>query len=191
MDKFRRFLFRILKPITMVLGHIHFSPKERDIKAHDVMNMFSILQTGDVLLSYTKGELTNTLIDGEYKHCGIYTGQGVVVEAVGHGVRAVTLEEFAASKDKIAICRPLFALDAVCSKAADIAVEQIGKPYDYGFEPNEEAFYCAELVAFCYNKATDGATPFVPREVMGVATVLPVDYKLAKSKFKTVAEVPA
>lgn len=186
----RRILIRLIAPMSKVIGHIYLAPKHREIKAHDVQFLFDHMKPGDVLLSYTKGELTNVFIEGEFKHCAIYVGDGYVVEAIGRGVTENLLEDFCASKDKIAVCRPLFCGDDVMISACQIAMDQRGKPYDYGFEPNEQAFYCAELVAYCYNKATEGKSPFTPRSVMGVETVLPVDYKLAAKKFSLVMERP-
>jgi uncharacterized protein YycO len=187
----RRYLIRALYPISRLIGHVYMAPKAREIRARDVDAILEIVRKGDVLITYSVGEFTNILIEGEYKHCAVYIGLGYVVEAVGHGVHKVLFDDFCASKDKIAVCRPLFCGEYEMSLAAEFCSKQIGKPYDYSFEPTEDAFYCAELAAEAYKIATNGKTPFLPRKTMGVDTVLPVDFKLAVSKFKVVVEKPA
>lgn len=174
----------------MLVGKIHLAPKQRCIKANDVNYLAEVLLPGDVLLSFSLGELTNRFIEGEFKHCAIYAGSTRIIEAVGSGVRGESLEDFCASKDSIAVVRSKFCTAAVSKRAVDFAESQIGKPYDYEFEPNESSFYCAELIAKAYDVATDGQTPFKYREVLGVSTVLPIDFKLAVKKFDLITERP-
>jgi hypothetical protein len=190
LETLRRYILKALKPFNKVLGHIYLAPKYRDIKHAHVLKLEDNLQPGDVLLSFSKGELTNWLIDGEYKHCAMYVGAGEVVEAVGHGVITCDIEDFCATKDKIAVVRPTFCTGEEAFEAVKIALLQKGKDYDYYFEPSEQSFYCAELIAYSYQVATKFTSPFVAREVMGIKTVLPSDFKLAATKFQVVIEVP-
>jgi len=148
------------------------------------------LKKGDVILSKSIGELTNWLISGEYKHCALYLGDDKVIEAVKDGVRITDLDYFCVSKDYLAICRPRFADDATADKAVFYAVEHKNAKYDFNFCPSEEAFYCAELVTAAYRYALGGQSPFTVRKIMGIDTVLPVDFKLARDKFVTVLELP-
>lgn len=187
---FRRLLIRALLPVTKLLGHIYLAPKSRAIRRYDIEAIVEELINGDVVLSYTSGEISNYLIPGEYKHCGIYAGNNKIIEATSKGVVLTEIDDFCSNKDKIAICRPLFCDERKMLKAVTYARDRRGSPYDYYFEPNEHAFYCAELIAKAYYYATDGLTPFETRESLGVHTVLPIDFKLAKSKFETVLERP-
>ena len=155
-----------------------------------INSMLGVLRAGDVLVSFSFGELTNLFIEGKYKHAAMYVGNGKVVEAVGQGVHALDFEEFCASKDKIAILRSVFCTQETCKIAAMNVVSQIGKPYDYYFELSEKSFYCAELITWAYFNATIGLSPFTKRETMGVQTVLPIDFYNAKAKFEIVMERP-
>jgi uncharacterized protein YycO len=145
---------------------------------------------GDVVLSFTRGEITNLLIEGDFKHCGIYAGSGKIIEATSRGVVLTELEDFCSSKDRIAVCRPTFCSEKEIIAAVRYARDRKGSEYDYYFEPNENAFYCAELIAKAYDYGTSGRSPFFRRDVWGVDTVLPIDFKLAYKKFNTVVEVP-
>ncbi len=189
-ENFRRYLLKFMKPISKFLGHLYLAPKARKINTKHVLKLEELLQPGDVLLTYSEGELTNYFIEGEYKHCAMYIGQGQIVEAIGRGVSIADLEDFCASKDKIGVFRASFCTGLEAFNAVKIALKQQGKAYDYGFEPNEAAFYCAELVAYSFQVATNYTSPFVRREVMGVTTILPTDFKQASKKFSCVVEMP-
>lgn len=186
----RRFLIRLLLPITKLLGHMYLAPKSRAIRRHEVDSLEESLALGDVVLSYTSGELTNLLIEGEYKHCGIYAGSSKIIEATSKGVTITELDDFCASKDKVGVFRSKFCSEKQKIAAVRYARDRRGSSYDYYFEPNEHAFYCAELIAKAYDYATAGNSPFTRRDIWGVETVLPIDFKLATSKFESVVEVP-
>ncbi len=190
MDKLRRFLIRALKPVSVFIGRIYYAPKHRAIKARDVFDLAGTLRAGDILVSFSLGELTNYFIEGDFKHAAMYIGSDRVVEAIGKGVSINSLDDFCSGKDRIAVLRPLFCDETTCRVAAMNAVSQLGKPYDYYFEMSEQSFYCAELITWAYFNATIGTSPFVKRQVMGVDTVLPNDFYLAKSKFELVIERP-
>ena len=189
-QKFRRFLIRTLKPLSVFIGRLHYAPKHRAVKASHVYDMGNVLRPGDVLITFSLGELTNYFIEGDFKHAALYVGNNKVVEAIGKGVSVTDFEDFCSGKDRIAIMRPLFCTAETCKIAAMNAASQIGKPYDYYFEMGEKAFYCAELITWAYFNATIGTSPFTKRTVMGAETVLPVDFYLAKSKFELVIERP-
>jgi uncharacterized protein YycO len=152
--------------------------------------MASVIKMGDVIVTFSRGELTNYFIDGEYKHAAIYVGNGNIIQAIGKGVEIESFEDFCASKDRLAILRPLFCDSATSKIAAMAAVSQIGHPYDYYFEIGDDSFYCAELIEWAYNFATRGLSTFVRKDVLGVSTVLPSDFYNAKSKFQLVIERP-
>lgn len=186
----RRYLVRILKPLCVYLGRLHYSPKDRLIRASMVDAMCEVIQAGDVIVAFSRGELTSYFIEGEFKHAAMYIGAGQIIQAIGTGVSTENFEDFCASKDRIAILRPKFCDESYCKIAAMNATSQLGKPYDYYFEIGDGAFYCAELVEWAYRFATNGASPFTKKDVLGVDTVLPSDFYLAKSKFAIVIERP-
>lgn len=172
------------------MGKIHIAPHARKILSHDVIAIEDALLPGDGILTFSDGELTNYFIEGEYKHCAMYLGTGQVIEAIGKGVTLTDLDDFCASKDKICVVRPKFCTFDERLKAVKYALTQVGTAYDYEFNPNLDSFYCAELYTQALQMATSFTSPFFPREVLGVMTVLPVDFKLATKKFEVVIERP-
>lgn len=190
LTEIRRYLVRILKPLCVYFGKLHYPPHERLIRSRMITSMSEVIRAGDVIVTYSRGEFTNRFIDGKFKHAAIYVGAGCVIQAVGAGVSSERFEDFCASKDKIAVLRPKFCDESTCKIAAMNATSQIGKPYDYYFELGDGAFYCAELIQWAYRHATYGGSTFVKKDVLGVETVLPSDFYMAKSKFALVIECP-
>jgi len=186
----RGFIIRLLKPVSILLGKLRYSPIQRNIRASMIDQIKDVIEIGDVIVTYSQGELTNYFIDGPYKHAAIYIGDDNIIQAVGKGVELESFEDFCASKDRIAILRPLFCDSETRKIAAMAAVSQIGHSYDYYFEIGNDSFYCAELIEWAYNFATGGRSTFVKRDVLGTNTVLPSDFYNAKSKFKLVIERP-
>lgn len=68
------------------------------------------LLAGDVLFCGQakrdkRTELIQSTTDGVYVHCGIYVGDGTVIDAVGAGVREISLEQFVSAYAYIAVTR--------------------------------------------------------------------------------------
>jgi uncharacterized protein YycO len=190
MEKLRRYLIRIIKPISVFVGKIKYPPHERLIRASMIDIMAGTINAGDVIVTFSRGELTNKFIEGSFKHAAMYVGAGKIIQAIGRGVSVESFEDFCASKDRMAILRPKFCDASDCKIAAMNATSQLGKPYDYYFEIGDGSFYCAELIEWAYRHATLGASPFTKKYVLGCETILPSDFYLAKSKFELVIERP-
>ena len=188
--RLRHYVIRILRPFSVYSGRMCYPPHERMIRASMIKEMSLLVTDGDVVVAYSRGELTNHFIEGQFKHAAMYIGEGKIIEAIGKGVTTQDFEDFCASKDRIAILRPNFCGDGTCKIAAMNAKSQLGKPFDYYFEIGSQAFYCAELIAWSYRYATLGGSPFIKKDVMGCDTVLPSDFYYAKSKFSLVIERP-
>jgi len=189
-NKIRWFIVRLIKPISEIIGKLHYAPHDRLLRASMIKDMLDLIRSGDVIVAYSRGELTNPFIDGDFKHAAMYVGEGNIIQAIGKGVELEGFEDFCASKDRIAILRPLFCDTSTAKIAAKAAKSQIDKPYDYYFEIGEQSFYCAELIEWAYKFATHGASTFVRKDILGVNTVLPSDFYNAKSKFQLVIERP-
>jgi hypothetical protein len=78
-----------------------------------------------------------------------------VIEAVGKGVVATNLVKFITTKDRLIVMQPKFDL-TTRRRAANLAVFSLGLPYDYGFNHDEKAKYCFEVVADSYESAIAG-----------------------------------
>jgi uncharacterized protein YycO len=146
----------------------------------------SKLQAGDVVLTKTSGEFSNLIIPGQYKHAGMYVGDGKIVESIGSGVREISLEEFLTTKDYAGVFRPIFADGYHMALAAQWAKSQVGKPYDYEFSSENESFYCFELSYSAYREAMGDNSKWELRSFLGLKTVVADDFIKAKSKWREV-----
>lgn len=190
---FRKEALNFLKPLLRGASGIHMPFTHKMITGRDYYSIQARLKPGSIFVTKIRGELTGLLIPGYWSHAAIYapvprSPDEMVMEAEGPGVVETDLVTFIMGKDCICILEPDLP-DEVMARAARIATEQLGKPYDYDFEFNlhdQEAFYCSELVWWCYDQACleyKIPSPFKPRMSLGVATVTPDDIAL---DFKTV-----
>jgi len=86
-----------------------------------------------------------------------------VIESVEAGVKPTNLVTFMTSKDLFMAFTPNFYSSPeeklqLMNDAADFSVEDLGLPYDYGFEDGDDAKYCFEVPADNYIKAKPGLT---------------------------------
>jgi uncharacterized protein YycO len=198
---FRAWLLNTVHPIVRWWGRLHFPFTHKMVTGTDYYAGWPSFRPGTIFLTRTRGEFSAALIPGFWTHGAIYTPDPaqkideLVTEAVGVGVRREDLITFMTTKDYLVALEPKFLganKDAIMARAAALATEQIGKPYDYDFEfqiSDQKAFYCSELVWWSYDRACAEAgvtSPFVPRKTMGEPTVTPNDIFSATSKFAVV-----
>lgn len=182
---FRKFALNILKPWLRRASGLHMPFTHKLVTGLQYYSAQAHLKPGSIFVSRIRGELTGLIIPGYWSHAAIYapvprSPDEMVMEAEGPGVIETDLVTFIMGKDALMILDPGLP-DEVMIRAAAIATEQLGKPYDYSFEFNindQEAFYCSELVWWCYDKACgefNVPSPFKPRMTLDVATVTPDD----------------
>ncbi|MBL0233225.1 MAG: hypothetical protein IPQ08_06130 [Chitinophagaceae bacterium] len=154
------------------------------------MDAKKVLLSGDILLSEVEWELSNYFIPKTYKHAAIYFN-GLVYEAVTHGVRSVTLEEWLFKKDHVAIVRANFDITAPMLFLGKSFLDQnIGEPYDFSFKlEGTQSWYCSKYAyEFLLAMNPSFAAQFTLRETLGELTVKPDDFYLAKDKFTLIAK---
>lgn len=137
---------------------------------------------GDVLLSITFWELSNSLMPSKWKHCGVYH-DGWVYESTTKNVRKVLLEEFFFKKDSIGLVRKTGKLGILDVQAGhSFLSENMDEPYDFGFGwVSAKSWYCSKYVYNYFCAAdTDFSKQFVPIKVLGEPTVIPQDFWYAK-----------
>lgn len=116
------------------------------------MTLLKTLQPGDILARGYRDYLDGKFIPGKYSHTGVYIGNGEIIHAVAEGVSECSLIDFCRC-DRLAVIKPR----AYQEEAIAFLKRNLGKPYDFNFESENEAFYCHELCANAYSKL------FVPK----------------------------
>ena len=188
MEAFRYWLLKTLLPLTKALGSLHFPWTKKKLRGEHWNAIADVIKPGDVLLSRISGEPSNLVNPGYWKHAAIYFGgpNQTVIEAVGEGVRKITLAEFVLTKDAVAVCRANFMTTQEAQYASSMAMLAVGEPYDFFFMPNNQAWYCSELVYEVIKRTVPIDLPFTRRKTLGVFTVIPTDFWRARKKFDIV-----
>jgi len=111
------------------------------------------VQPGDVILETNNAypgwqRLEFYSMRSNYTHAAIYEGDGKFLEATTPGgVQRTDLAEYLQGREQVAIIRPQYKSAADVKAALDYCRDQLGKPYDNGFNTkSNDEFYCAELV---------------------------------------------
>lgn len=144
------------------------------------------LQAGDLLFQTGKnsemsGAITAaTAAEGtpNFTHVGIVLSADSVVEASGPGVRQVSLAEFLSRSATIKGHPVVVAMrlrdTCGCAKAVQRARELVGAPYDFAFLPDNDKYYCSELVWECYRRpAGDRIFPAQPMNFRAADGTMP------------------
>ena len=125
------------------------------------------LQTGDLLFQVGKSsELNEAITEATFGESSIhYTHVGIalvehdtvfVVEATLPKVRKTPLDTFLlhsatlAEKPMVAVGRLKQEYREAIPQAIAIAKNLLGKPYDYVYSPDNDAYYCSELVTLSF-----------------------------------------
>lgn len=114
------------------------------------------LKKGDVVLWGNLREVSSLFIKGPVTHASLYIGRKKFVEAVGDGVTVNALHHFFTEYDTLIILRLPKKTKNKKRKvkiAIETALQQVGKPYDFGFHKGADQFFCTELVNYAYQKA--------------------------------------
>ncbi len=182
----RTTLLRWSIPLTRWIGKVHAPFSKKRITSKDYYKIKELIRPGDVLLVRTRGEFTNLFIPSHYTHGAIISINDEVIEALGEGVILKDLIDFLFSKDEVILLRAKFAAPSEALEACWFAERKIGKPYDYLFKPNNDSFYCFELIYAAYQHALKNNSSWKLRETLGTPTVIGDDFTNAKEKWEII-----
>lgn len=158
----QEFFLRVAKPITRFFAYRRFPFTRKKITGLDYFSWRDLIEPGTVMLTTTKGELSNLLNPARIKHGGIYVGHTLweefdeevptVVEAVGRGVVKTDLVSFLTQKDYIVGLEPCFKIDY--ENLTKLSLASIGSGYDYYFKKDNKKYYCFELIAHLFEQSS-------------------------------------
>lgn len=137
------------------------------------------LQNGDLLFQANVSDPFNQAVQKaetgygqlEFSHVGIVNiehGDTMVIEAVFSGVQRRSLSDFLAhsahidGKPYVLVGRLREPYAPLASEAVKRAETLIGKTYDVAFLPDNDQYYCSELVYYCY-RDTQGKPLFTAK----------------------------
>ena len=167
-----------VRSVAKVVSKVHAPWSRRKVTSADYFKIAESARPGDILLSWTDGELSNLFMSGGWSHAAIYCGTvdgqiQTLVEARTKGVCSTYLPEFVFTKDAVAVLRPTRIAPSDRQKAVEWAVSKIGVPYDFAFDTSEKALYCSELVVKAYERNAQGILGVSPEMRFGVPVYYP------------------
>lgn len=108
----------------------------------------------------------------DFSHNGLLmqeNGDWFVLEAIGKGVSKTPIEDFLyrhldeQGNPKVMVGRLKPEFRSLIPPAIQEAEKHLGKPYDYAFDYDNDAFYCSELIHFAFKSANNGRYFFTPK----------------------------
>lgn len=139
--------FKLKKAIAqnvfdITVPHAHALTKEQ------AEQLLPNLKPGDIFLRRVDECTANLLIPGFWGHAALYVGNGEIIDAVGDGVRRVSVQRFFEEGDHAMVMRPKDLTEEQFDRMNAYAEQQIGKPYDFDVDNQDDSrFLCTELVA--------------------------------------------
>ena len=172
--------FKALKAIVFThVGHIKAPGIEPLIFSEDDKNqLLTLLQPGDIILTYSEGFMSNIFLPGIFKHGIVYTGRRDnweksdwakiqitdhqksliqlnhnIIEAIAEGVVSGPLEEILDTKiNRLAVFRPSLSNQEIMGVMQTIH-SYLGNQYDFSFDFNDaESQVCTEVIYRGYNE---------------------------------------
>lgn len=180
----RDLILKLLYPIEILIAFV--SRPEFTISSEQILRFKLKLSDGCILVSKTDWELSNKLLPGEWKHCGIYF-DGYVYESTTHGVRKVLVDVWLATKDHAGLLRARRNFTANDFLSSRIYLEEcIGAGYDYSFrlfrdlkfkkKSNRHLFCSAYAYGFLYRLDKKLARSIHLENMFGQKTISPTDF---------------
>lgn len=157
-----------LAPIQDLMSKI--GNPEPEMTKENVDKIMSIIEAGDIILSFEKWRLTNIFIRGNKDHAAIVSAKITIVEAVKPKVQEVDLEEWLYKKDRVTVLRPK-AEKYTRQLAGANSLSFLGTEYDRSFSLADKRLYCSELCYMCYAIETKNIFPELQKD-----DILPVDF---------------
>lgn len=105
------------------------------------------MRIGDILLSKSRGHLTNLLIPGKFSHAAIVIGKNKIAEMKANDFDVVDFEHFSKHTTRLALLRLRPYEKEYARQMANKAMSFSSARYDRLFSLGVDALYCSEL---CY-----------------------------------------
>jgi uncharacterized protein YycO len=143
-----------MKYLINFLNYLRFPFfRKKSFYSDTYRSVIDIVKPGDLIFTKSGGFLLNLLNPSKkYKHVGIVVSNinanVHIVEATGDGVIRSHLFDFLKEKTIMGVYRNMVTSDM--HNVVRIAMDHVGRPYDYSFEPGNKKYYCFELAAYAY-----------------------------------------
>lgn len=144
----KSFLYRWLASFLTWFGDIRIELEPPSTRARHFRKLLKLVEPGDVLCRKYDCYLDSFFIEGKYTHSGILTHKDKIIHSIAEGVEKIDVLDFVLDTEGFVLLRPKYENEHNVINSVKFAENNIGKPYDFLFDKNEnESFYCHELTA--------------------------------------------
>lgn len=146
----KSFIYKILARFLTWFGDLRVELDPPSTRARHFRKLLKLIEPGDVICRKYDCYLDSLFIEGDYTHSGLVTHKDKLVHAIAEGVEKIDVLDFVLDTEGFVLLRPLYAKEENVMNSVEFAEKNIGKPYDFLFDKNENSsFYCHELTAKC------------------------------------------
>jgi len=147
---------------------IQYKPSLHKTTGADIQKFISTVKVGDLVFRRHDGYLNTYFTPGFWGHVGIVVSPSEVIHAIEKGVVKELLLDFCRT-DHMCVARFKKANSENIQYAVSTANTLLGLDYDYEFETTNSAYYCTELIDFCYKNVF---APYYTKQAIGSQKVL-------------------
>lgn len=132
-------------------------PRKNKLSNKDIRNARKLLKKGDIILGGDSRTLFSKLVMNPITHSMLYLGNNKIIHSIGaEGVIYSSLTFVFTKYDTLIILRvpeKVQKQKIIIAEAIKYAELQFKKPYDFELKPENEAFFCAELINKSFKEA--------------------------------------
>jgi uncharacterized protein YycO len=114
------------------------------VRAVHIRKALAVVRPGDVLCRKYTYYFDSHFIKGEYTHSGVVIDNETMIHSIAEGVGRVDIIDFIKDADGFIVLRPKN-IEYDKEKMFGFLKTNCGKPYDFIFKRDKDAFYCHEL----------------------------------------------
>ncbi len=143
LKKFRNsVIYKLWARFLTWFGDIMVATQPPKVKALQIRELLRLGKPGDIICRKYTYYFDSYFIKGKYTHSGIITDSRNMIHSVAEGVSRIDIIDFVKDADGFVLIRPA---KVNIAKMKIFLTGCIGKPYDFIFKKDKDAFYCHEL----------------------------------------------
>ncbi|MBU3942690.1 hypothetical protein KKA24_01760, partial [Patescibacteria group bacterium] len=132
-------------------------PRKNKLSNKDIRRVRKILKKGDIILGGDSRTLFSKLVMNPITHSMLYLGNNKIIHSIGtEGVIYNSLAFVFTKYDTLAIIRipeKVQKKKTIIEETIEYAKLQFKKPYDFELKPENETFFCVELINKSFKEA--------------------------------------
>ncbi len=148
-------IFEFYKKLLTNFGDIYCAFEKPKVKAKQIRDASSKVQTGDIICRGYTWYLDGIFIPGQYTHSGIVGSFNTIYHSIAEGVVKDDIIDFIKDTDSFIILKPQYKSDLFSDEAINKAEElfKAKTKYDFLFKDDNDSVYCHEFTTYCLNAA--------------------------------------